>query len=106
MPVTITGTAEGARFGVKVVPGASRDHIAGVLGDVLKITVSAPPEDGQANKSVARVLAAAFGVAASSVEIVTGHTRPRKEVVVRGVSAAHAAAVIAGWEQGASAGSK
>ena len=31
---------------VKMVPGASRDEIAGVVGDRLKVRVAAPPEDG------------------------------------------------------------
>ena len=55
---------------VKVVPGASRAGIAGVLGDRLKVRVSAPAEGGRANKAVCAVIAAAprtyHGVCASS----------------------------------------
>ena len=32
----------GIEFGVKVVPGSSRDRVLGVLGDLLKVAVSAP----------------------------------------------------------------
>jgi len=32
------------RFNVKVVPGSSRDHVIGWLGDALKITVASPAE--------------------------------------------------------------
>ena len=46
-----------ATLSVKVVPGASRDRVAGMLGDALKVQVSAPPEAGKANKAVLRVLA-------------------------------------------------
>jgi len=71
---------------VKVVPGASRSHIAGWLGDALKIRVSAPPEKGKANAAVAAVVAAALGLPAGSVAVVSGKSSPRKLVEVRGLS--------------------
>ncbi len=74
------------RLKVKVVPGASRSHIAGWLGDALKIRVSAPPEKGKANAAVAAVVAAALGVPAGSVAVVSGKSSPRKLVEVRGLS--------------------
>jgi len=37
---------------VKVVPGASRDRVAGRYGDGIKIQTSAPPEAGKANGEV------------------------------------------------------
>lgn len=79
-------TPEGVIVSVKVVPGASRDRIAGVLGDALKITTSAPPEKGRANAAVARTLARALGVGRRAVEIVSGRTSPRKEFRVSGVT--------------------
>ena len=71
---------------VKVVPGASRSHIAGWLGDALKIRVSAPPEKGKANAAVAAVVAAALDLPAGSVAVVSGKSSPRKLVEVRGLS--------------------
>jgi len=69
----------GVVLGVKVVPGASRDKVVGVLGDALKITTSAPPEKGKANLAVTRALAKALGVDKHDVELVSGPTNPRKE---------------------------
>jgi hypothetical protein len=63
---------------VKVVPGASRSRIAGLLGDRLKIQVAAPPEDGKANKAVAEVLAVWLGLAKSEIELVSGASQPTK----------------------------
>ena len=38
-----------ARLNVKVIPGASRNKIAGWIGDAVKIRVQAPPEKGKAS---------------------------------------------------------
>jgi|SRR4051812_27046749 uncharacterized protein (TIGR00251 family) len=89
MPIKLTSDASGAggvRLSLKVVPGASRDRIIGALGDALKIAVSKPPEGGAANKAVIKLLAEALGVAEVNIDIVRGHTNPRKEVIVKNVS--------------------
>jgi uncharacterized protein len=67
---------------LKVVPGASRSRIVGVLGDRLKVAVAAPPERGAANDEVCRVLAARLGLKPSEVRIVAGHTSPLKTASV------------------------
>jgi uncharacterized protein len=78
----------GVRLALKVVPGASRDRIVGLLGDTLKVAVSKPPEGGAANKAVVALLADALKVPARQIEVVKGHTNPRKEVLVTGISIA------------------
>jgi len=75
----------GSVLPVKVVPGASRDRIAGVLGDCLKIATSAPPEKGKANAAVAKIIAKAMGIDANAVAVVSGATNPRKELLLRGL---------------------
>jgi hypothetical protein len=74
------------RLIIKVVPGASRDRIVGALGDALKIAVSRPPEGGAANQAVLKLLAAALGVPVGQVRIVRGHSSPRKQIAIRGLS--------------------
>lgn len=61
-----------------MVPGASREGIAGWLGDALKVRVSAPPEKGRANAAVESLIAAALDVPRSDVRIVSGHGAARK----------------------------
>lgn len=73
------------RLTIKVVPGASRDAIAGWLGDALKVRVSAPPEKGRANAALLRLLAAALGVPESSLAITAGATSARKTVEIEGL---------------------
>lgn len=77
----------GVVLAVKVVPASSRDRIAGVLGDALKITTSAPAEKGKANAAVARTLAKALGTDRRRVELVGGATSPRKQFRIAEVTA-------------------
>jgi len=81
----------GCLIAVKVVPGASRDRIAGPLGERLKVQVRQPPEKGKANRALCRLLASALGVKRAEVAVVRGDTRPEKDLLVRGIGPAEAA---------------
>jgi len=74
------------RLALKVVPGASRDAVAGWLGDTLKVRVTAPPERGKANAAVVRLLASALGASRDDVRIVSGATSPQKVVEIAGLT--------------------
>lgn len=86
--VQLISRSGGIEFAVKVVPGASRDAIVGVLGSALKVAVCAPPEAGKANAALVQTLAAALGVKDVAVVIVSGATQARKRVYVAGLSEA------------------
>jgi uncharacterized protein YggU (UPF0235/DUF167 family) len=49
--------------------------------------VSAPAEDGRANKAVCETIAKALGIKPKHVTIERGHTNPEKIVRIDGVSA-------------------
>ena len=85
--LNLTETADGVLIPVKVVPGASRDRIAGVLDGALKINVAAPPEKGKANKAVIALLARVLGTRKNQLAVVAGPTTARKTIAVEGVSA-------------------
>ena len=85
MPLKLLPHSDGLVLQVKVVPGASRDRIAGSYGDGIKVTVSKPPQAGAANKAVVDVIAAALGIAEANVQIIRGHTNPRKQVLILGL---------------------
>lgn len=72
---------------VKVVPGSSRQRIAGPYADGIKITVQAAAEGGAANRAVLSVLADALRITPANLRIIRGHTSQRKEVMIRGLSA-------------------
>jgi uncharacterized protein (TIGR00251 family) len=71
---------------VKAVPASSRNGIAGWLGDVLKVRVTAPPERGKANAAVEATIAEALGISVKSARVIHGKTSPRKVVEILGLS--------------------
>jgi uncharacterized protein len=74
----------GIEVRVKVVPGASRDEVVGILGERLKVRTATAPEAGKANKAVAKLLAGWLNIAARDVEQVSGPTNPEKTFLVPG----------------------
>jgi uncharacterized protein (TIGR00251 family) len=92
--------ATGIRLKLKVQPKARRNAIDGTMPDaeggaVLKLAVTAPPEDGKANQAVIALLARELGVAKAAISVVAGATDRRKVVEIRGDPAALGAAIDA-----------
>lgn len=73
---------------IQVVPRASRAGVGPLVGERLRVAVTAPPVDGAANAAVIEALAEAFGVRKSAVTIVRGERGRRKTVQVAGVTRA------------------
>ena len=77
----------GVVFSVKVVPGSSRTCVSGLLGETVKIRVSAPPQKDKANQHLLEFLAKQLCVKKNAVSIIAGTTNPVKRVQVLGISA-------------------
>jgi len=71
---------------ILVQPRASRDKIGPMHGGRLKIAVTAPPVDGEANAAVIDLLARRLGIARSGIEVVTGASSRRKTVRIANVT--------------------
>jgi hypothetical protein len=80
MPPWLRVAAAAVEVRVHVVPRASRDRIAGIQGDRLKIQVTAPPVEGAANLAVARLVAGAAGLPARAATVSAGATSRTKTV--------------------------
>lgn len=61
-------------------PSARDDAIGKPQGRQLKVSVTAPPENGRATDHMVRFLAGEFGVAASAIEVVYGRTSVNKQL--------------------------
>jgi uncharacterized protein len=68
---------------VQIQPRASSDAIAGVLGDRLKIRLTAPPVEGKANEHLIAWLARLFDVPKSQVILERGASSKRKQLRIR-----------------------
>jgi len=82
-------------FDVLVQPRASRVKIGPRHDGRIKIAVTAPPVDGEANAAVIEVVAEALGVSKSSVEVVAGASSRRKTLRVTGVTAEQIEGLVA-----------
>jgi uncharacterized protein len=78
--------ATGTRLRLRVQPRASRDQVAGVAGDAVRVRLTAPPVDGAANEALVRLLADRLDVSRASIVLVSGHTGRDKMVEVSGLS--------------------
>jgi hypothetical protein len=59
---------------VRVQPKARTNAVKGWHRDALRVSVTAAPEDGKANRAVIALLAETFDVAPSSINLVRGAT--------------------------------
>ena len=86
--IPIHDTPAGATLQVKVHPRARKNGIAGVVGDALKLALTAPPVEGKANEACVRFLAEFLNVARSSVTIAAGESSRQKLIRIAGRTAA------------------
>jgi uncharacterized protein (TIGR00251 family) len=85
--IPIRDTDKGATFAVRVQPRASRNAIAGEMGNALKLALTAPPVEGKANGACVDFLAILLKVPRSSITIASGESSRNKVIRVAGLSA-------------------
>ncbi len=84
--IAITEHAEGCILHVRAKPGARKAGVQGEQAGALKVAVTAPPEDGRANKALLEELREALGLKWSQVELFSGETSRDKRFLLRGVT--------------------
>jgi hypothetical protein len=73
---------EGLAFKIIVQPRSSKNIIVGLMGDALKIKLTAPPVDNAANKLCIAFLADSLHVPKSRLKIISGHTSKTKQILL------------------------
>jgi len=84
--IIVEAVSGGVRFDLRVSPRASRDAIGGVHDGALRVRITAPPVDGEANAAIIEALSKALKVPKRAVTIVAGATSKTKRVKVDGVT--------------------
>lgn len=85
MDIPHTKTRDGIIIEVKVDPRSSKLGIVGVMDNMLKVKLTAPPVGGAANEQLVELLAEKYCVKKSNVTILRGGTSRRKTVKITGV---------------------
>ena len=73
---------------ISVTPRASADRVGPYRDGILRVRVTRPPTDGEANRAVLRLVARAIGVAQGRLELVAGSRGRRKRVRIADLEAA------------------
>lgn len=84
--IPFSRTRDGICIEIKVEPRSSQKGLAGLLGDRLKVKLTAPPVEGAANEQLVEVLAEAFGLKKSAIKIIRGQSSKNKSVELTGIS--------------------
>jgi uncharacterized protein (TIGR00251 family) len=81
---------QGIVIRVKARPGARRNALAGLHDGALRVDVTAAPEKGKANDAIIALLAKTFGVAKSSIELISSPANTQKRFLLAGLDLATA----------------
>ena len=78
--------AQGVVLPVRAQPGAKKNAAAGEHAGALKVMVTAPPEDGRANKALVETLAKLLALKRSQIQLLSGEKNRDKRFLISGCS--------------------
>lgn len=82
-------TSKGIELFIKATPKAAKNRLGDIVEDAhkrhaLKVYVTAPPEDNQANHAVIELIAKQFKLAKSQISLISGATFREKTLLIEG----------------------
>ena len=75
----------GIRFSAIIQPRSSKNEVTGLYKDALKIRLTCPPVDGEANKACMIFFAKWLGISPSKISIVQGLSSKNKVIEIDGI---------------------
>ncbi|HNX29155.1 MAG TPA: DUF167 domain-containing protein [Syntrophomonadaceae bacterium] len=82
----ITDTSGGIRLEIKVQPRSAKNMIVGEQAGKLKLKITAPPVEGEANKMLIEFLAHYFQLPKKSITIIKGDSSTHKLIELQGIT--------------------
>jgi len=73
---------KGVVVDIFVQPRASKTMVSGIHNNALKVKLTSPPVDGEANKALIKFLSKLFKVPKSTITIIRGETSRSKQVLI------------------------
>jgi len=73
-------------FSVRVQPRSSKNEICGIYGDAIKIKLTSPPVEGEANEGLIKFLSDILKISKGQIEIISGHKSRTKSIKIIGVT--------------------
>lgn len=93
-PLKISVQGERVIVEVHVVPRAAKSAVIGVHDGRLKVSLAAPPVDGEANAELIAFFSSALGVSRRAVALLRGERSRQKALAITGVSAEQVRALL------------
>lgn len=84
MEIPYRKVEDGIIIDLKVIPRSSKKEIAGASNGVVKVKLTSPPVEGEANAQLIELLAKHFKINKGSVSIIKGETSKNKTVKIKG----------------------
>ncbi len=67
---------------IKVIPKSSRSKIGDLIGDRIKVFVTAAPENGKANAEIIKLFSKLLGIAKTKISVVYGEKSQKKNLAI------------------------
>ena len=74
------------RINLLIVPKSSKNQIAGIINNKLKIKIKSPPVEGAANKELIKFFSKFLKISKSSISIISGEHSKNKIIELSGVT--------------------
>lgn len=88
---------DGIAVRVRVQPRSSKNAVAGILGNSLKLNLTSPPVDGAANAACLAFFAELMHLPKSAVSITSGQANRQKVIKLTGVDKNNFLAVLSAY---------
>ncbi len=86
MNIPFKRTKDGITIEVKVEPRSSKKGLSGVMDNMLKVKLTAPPVGNAANEQLIEVISDEFNVKKADVRIIRGLTSKKKVLEIKGIN--------------------